>query len=707
MNWLRSLIATVIFAAGAGALPADLFDDLQCVQEIDAQLCDRLPLLSNHLLQGGYINMPSARMAREGNMALAYSHVPPYTHWNGRVQPLCNLEITGSYRIFRDYTDPVLSPFGFGDFSDRGLNCKLSVIQPEDTEWLFPGVAIGVDDFLGTKGFEAEYIVATHVFPCYNFECSIGYGSKRLHGFFGGAAWTPFRQCCNYFSGLTLCAEYDSIDYSDPSREPHPDGREQKHALNFGLKYRLWDIFQFSVSQIRGQETAASVAYDYDFGQSCGWFIKSSDPLPYSGPQDNSPLAFSRGELDLVESLVQPFCEQGFDILGASLISSDCGCKSLRLNVLNEHWPYECQVRRRLSTLLAALAPSDIICIIVVLEAEGFPSHEYVFRRQALDIYQRGCMCEFELDTLSPKRDVCPVDSWYCQEIFCPRRCRFTWEILPRTAAFFGSSTGKFQYSLGITAGIQGYIYGDIMYRFYAGQSTFKSFKALGGMDIMNPSQLVNVRSDLGLYWNGSEPRIDELYLQKSWALGCGRFARLAVGHFEVAFGGIAAEFLYAPVNCDWAVGVEYAELRKRDYTGIDFETNLRRFVGFTPVYEKYYPRQAFLNFYYQCTPLGLDLEINAGQFLARDLGARLLLKRRFWNGTTIGVWYTPTDGGDRVNGKRYHDKGILIKLPIHLFRDRSDRDVWEYGISAWLRDVGARADTGKRLYQTLQNERL
>ena len=42
-----------------------LFDDLLLVDCLNEQIDDRLPVIYNNLLYGGYINMPSARMGKE------------------------------------------------------------------------------------------------------------------------------------------------------------------------------------------------------------------------------------------------------------------------------------------------------------------------------------------------------------------------------------------------------------------------------------------------------------------------------------------------------------------------------------------------------------------------------------------------------------------------------------------------------------------
>ena len=58
------------------------------------------------------------------------------------------------------------------------------------------------------------------------------------------------------------------------------------------------------------------------------------------------------------------------------------------------------------------------------------------------------------------------------------------------------------------------------------------------------------------------------------------------------------------------------------------------------------------------------------------------------------------------MNHERYRDKGIAFVIPFDFFLKKSSRTMIPYALSVWLRDTGARAATGKRLYPTLDDER-
>lgn len=82
------------------------------------------------------------------------------------------------------------------------------------------------------KELLAKYIVLTQVFINHNLEVSLGYGTNRIKGFFGGLHWMPFRKHCNiYLKDIAFAAEYDATPYKDPEIEKHPRGRIKNPPL--------------------------------------------------------------------------------------------------------------------------------------------------------------------------------------------------------------------------------------------------------------------------------------------------------------------------------------------------------------------------------------------------------------------------------------------------------------------------------------------
>ncbi len=681
--------------------------DLLIVDYWNQKLNERYPVYFNNLLQGGYINMPSARMSREGEIGLGYSEFPPYQSYNLRIQLVDFLEVSGNYRIFVGVDDPVLTQFGYGDYSDKGANVKLSLFSPEATHYRLPGLAVGLEDFIGTSSFKAGYIVATQVFLDYNLELSLGYGFNRMGGLFGGMHWVPFRTNeSKYLKGLAFVMEYDSIRYKDERWEPHPQGRMKRTGLNIGVKYRALDFVDLSLSYIRGDAVAFNASIFYDFGSTKGVIPKIEDPLPYKAPVNNEEIGPLRPDDVMVQDFAYAFLNQGLALKDAWLSRDSCCKTTLRFSVINMIYRQEERLRERLDAILAALAPSDVDEIIVVIDAIALPVQEYRFDMAHLRSYVNDDIGSYELAILTPLEEVSYPNPFESAHLFHRANDLYNFELLPKTNTVFGSAGGKFKYALGLSANVNGFLWGDLYYTFSLGYYAISNIKHVADYDRLNPSQIINVRSDIINYFKIGQVTVDEAYLERIWNVGKGWYTKVALGLFEPEYGGVMTEVLYYPVTSAWAVSAEFALVKKRQTMGLGFTNKIRRFKGLTPHFYKYTGSQYFLNLYYDWEKTGLNFKFGLGKFLANDYGFKTEISRYFPSGLQIGFWYTYTNGHDKINGNIYHDKGVFFSMPLDIFYTYSSRTRWGYGMSAWLRDVGVTAATGCQLYNLINQQR-
>jgi len=702
---LQSLYAQdECFSSGLG--PSNLMQDLLLVNYWDKRLNERFPVTYDHLLQGGYFSMPSARMGAEGEIGIGYAWVPPYYQYNLKLQLVDFLEVTGSYRVFRGIDDPILTPLGFGDYSDKGANVKLSLFKPEDSHYQIPGLAIGLEDFMGTSSFKAYYAVLTQVFLKYHLEVSVGYGARRIKGWFGGLNWMPFRQSKHEFlQDLSFVCEYDAIPYKDEQIEKHPKGRKKRSPFNIGLKYHFWDMFDVSFSYIRGDKVALSIASTYNFGATKGILPKYENSLPYQAPVNIQELGELRPADVMIHDLLFAFNSQGIDVIEAGM-GWDNEQSVLRLKLVNLAYREEGFFKERIVSVLANLVPLNIDQVIIVVDAFLTDVQEYHFDMNFLRKYNNKKIGSFEFNLLTPYKEVTLPQKCQFLCIFSKNKEKLNFELLPRTQTLFGSSRGKFKYALGLTLAINGLLFNEIFYSIQLGKFFISDFNQISDVDRLNPSQLINVRSDVIRYYQQESIVLDEAYLEKIWNWGQGWYTRIALGYFEIEYGGTCAEWLYYPVNSEWAVGMDFALLKKRSYENWGFTNKIRKLDGFTPHWLSFIGSQYFLNIYYNWTCTDLEIKLSMGKFLADDFGARLELSRYFPSGLRVGFWYTMTNGHDRINDQTYYDKGVFFSIPLDIFYSRSSRSRWGYGMSAWLRDVGVRASSGTELYNLINQQR-
>lgn len=684
-----------------------LFEDLALVRKIDQELKSHLPVIINYQLQGGYFTMPSARTFDAGVTGFGFSYVPPYHIWSLGFQFFDHVETTGNYWIYQGMLDGIFGHLGFGDSAERAANVKFVLLKREDGFPLVPNIAIGWNDFLGTCRFQSFYVAATKEFLPWNLEATFGWGKGRIQGFYGGAAWTPFRKGESILKNFSIVAEYDANNYQKHIHE-HPDGRKVKNRINAGVQWLLWDVVRLSGSTLRGEDLAGSVALNYNLGASKGFIPKIKDPPPYAAPIDTEPLGILRTRQELAEDLAFAFQEQGLDLYRLVLVPEAEGKDHLWMKIVNVRYREEEEVRKRMEHVLAALTPSNISRVIAVTEADGVPIQEYSFRRIDLKRYAEGRLGNDEFRIIAPPKEVSSAPEKYASALLYQRK-KAIWILTfrPWFRSFLGSSTGKFKYEVGLALNPEGYLMDQIYYNFCGTYTIKSSAQSVNSQDLINPSRIINVRTDSILYNQSGSFHLAFAYLQKSWNLGKGWFSRLALGYFEHAYAGLAWEALYYPVNVNWAVGFEAATLLKRGYYGLGFQRKIRKLTEEGPIYLPYTGLQYFADFYYQYWPLNLDFKVSIGQFLARDKGIRIDGGRTFSSGLRVGLWYTLTNAEDVVNGGRYYDKGFSITMPLDLFLAKSSRTRIGYSMSAWLRDCGAISATGKSLYPTLFWERF
>lgn len=432
--------------------------------------------------------MPNSRMGETGELALGFASTPPYYNWNLRCEFLPRFEVSGNYRVFRGVDDPILSPHGFGDFSDKGVNLKLAPFLPEDSDYRLPGIAIGWNDCLGTKAFQSKYVVLTQVVPNLNLEGSFGYGWERIRGLFGGIAFYPFRTWGGiWLDGLSLTAEYDAVHYDC---DPHPNGREQKWKINYGVKYRFLDTFDLTFSEIRGSKFGFAASAFYNFGNTYGFVPKIDDPLPYNYPKDFEEIGSYRPVDLFLQEITQAFCTQGFYVERILTYYDSCQLKTLKITFENERYWQECEVRDRITHILSALLPDDVDQVFAVQTIRGIPIQEYRF----LGDYLRGYLCDtisdYELALISPLEEVTCNDSIAPLLLYTRDLPWLEPALLPRFHSYFGSSRGKFKYGAGITAEFDGQLpWLNLNYRLQLGYLLFSYLKDASDVDILNPSR--------------------------------------------------------------------------------------------------------------------------------------------------------------------------------------------------------------------------
>lgn len=663
-----------------------LFQDLELAEVIRQEVSDTLPFIYNYSSLGGCFYIPSARMDTAGISVTNITATGSHQIYGIGFQFLDWMQLSTNYHIYKKLKTQNAA---------RTANVKIGLIL-EQEGWL-PSLAIGANDFIGVGPLGSQYIVMSKQFLNLHLECSLGWGTKSLGGIFAGISWSPFRKSAiGFLKNISFVAEYSSLAHKNPLHG--------KRCINTGLVFSGGEYFQFSVASLQGKDIAVSGCLQFPLG--IDQKAKPRDPCLYTSPINTEPLGYTRSEQDLSQEIAYALKEQGLDLYKSTLQYDISGDKQLCIKIINTRYREECVVRERIQSVLAALIPADIMSVLVLIEENGVNCQAYCFDMHLLQSWYQNQISDFECNALIPLQEVPKCQNEYeTVSIFQRHKPIWTFVIHPRILTFFGTNTGKFKYNIGAILSPEGYIKDQIYYKVQLSYSIASSVQKIVQHQ-ENASYLPIVRSDTLSYLCPNRLSLEEAYLQKTWNLGRGWFFRTATGFFEIAYAGIAAELLFYPVNSNWAIGLQYATTYKRRYQGVACNKHTKQLKGTGYIQEPFTGLQYFLDVYYDCKPLHVDLQIIAGRFLAKDKGVRIELGRYFPSGLRFSLWLTITNGHDKVNGRTYYDKGFCFILPLDLFFPKSSRNYLGFSMSARLRDVGARAKTGIPLYDTLYRAR-
>ena len=238
----------------------------------------------------GLVEMPSARVAPDGNLAVSATIFENTKRLNFDFQLLPWLETSFHYAALDKFNA------GADSYYDRSIGLKARLWNETEN---IPSIAIGINDLVGTGLYSGEYVVATKRFGAVDASMGIGWGrlgdtalfgnplaqlstsfagrkplnqsgsfdfNTLFHGakssLFGGVVWhTPV-------DGLSLAAEYSSDRYVTERLSGNFAPRNQ---FNFGASYLLFDH--------------ASVGLEWLYGRSIGISLSlQTDPTKPQGP---------------------------------------------------------------------------------------------------------------------------------------------------------------------------------------------------------------------------------------------------------------------------------------------------------------------------------------------------------------------------------------------------------------------------------------
>lgn len=653
----------------------------------------------------GLLEMPTALVPADGEFSatLGATRAQQRTTLSFQITP----RLLGSFRIgttqdfYLPYEDPQT-----GLYVDRGFDLRYRIIEEGP---LVPSVSIGLQDFLGSGQFGAEYLVASKALgDSVRITAGLGWGRfGSANGFsnplgllssefetrpattggiydgqwfrgdaalFGGVEWAVT-------DSLTFKAEYSSDAFE---RETALGLISVDSPINAGLTWEPRPGFQI----------AANYLYGNTFGLT-GTVVLNPNNRPFDGGFDPAPVPVAQRDaaarnsawnrVATPESSIIEATSRALAAEGITLNAMQVNAGAARIRITNNRYRSEAQALGRAARIMTRTLPPSVETIILEPMALGIPTSSVTFSRSDLEeletvaggsaaILDRAVIAE-----AGSSAGLTPVSA---------ASGPFTWGIAPYAQLQFGDGENS---SFGVNGGVEASARYEIRPNFVlSGALRQQLFNTADTTTELASDGLQRVRTNSAFYAQEGTTTVPNLTLTHYGRPLPEFYSRVTAGLLEPMFGGIATEILYKPVDSAWAVGGELAYARQREFDQLfDFQD--------------YEVITGHGSFYYDFDN-GFHGQLDVGRYLAGDWGATLSVDREFENGWRVGAFATVTDvsfDGDVDSGIDY---GIRFDIPIDFVVGQPTQRSFGTTFGAPERDDGQRLEIDGRLYDAVRN---
>ncbi|WP_232816523.1 YjbH domain-containing protein [Paracoccus zhejiangensis] len=597
---------------------------------------------------------------------------------------------------------------------DRSFDVRFRVLDEDEAGWR-PAVAVGLQDFMGTGIYSAEYLVATKTLtPRLRVSAGVGWG--RLGGeerrtsdvgeggklnvkdWFTGPA-KPFASVAwQATDNLRLVAEYSTDPYA---REVTTGGEEEpKSKLNLGANYHFGENYQIGVYTVGGNTFGAqfSVALNPRQAPFPSGLEKApapvrprpapgADPEGWAGVWANDPTAHPAIQTALGDALRDE---------GQTLESMALSANRAEVRIRNGRYVQHAEAIGRTARLMTRALPPSVETFVITTSADGLPTSSVTLRRSDVERLENTEVSQIANAAVLTDADPRPGNLVMTPGLYP----RFQWGLTPYLSTSLFDPDQPFRYEVGAQARAKYELVPGLVLSGTVRQRAFGSIKqeAPGAYttdeyEALNTDYAANgvprVRSDGRMYSGNSSPTIPELTLNWYAKPTDTVYTRVTVGLLERAYGGVSTEALWKPVNLPLALGAEINRVKKRD-----FEDALS--------FRDYEVTTGHVSAYYEFGG-GFTGQVDIGRYLAGDDGATVTLTREFANGWRVGAYATKTNMSEEDFGEGSFDKGITISLPVAWATGQPSLQRVGGDLRSLSRDGGSRLRINDRLYDTVR----
>ncbi|TOG08716.1 hypothetical protein CGJ08_23435 [Vibrio parahaemolyticus] len=661
----------------------------------------------------GLMQMPTGRMAPEGEFNFSVTGSDEYLFYNVTLQLMPWLETTIRYTRVHDLPYSSSFPDVDNEYTDKGIDFKFRLW--EESEYM-PEIALGVRDFAGTGLFDAEFIAATKRYSnsklgTFDFTLGMGWGylgtrdtvtnpfckasdkfCDRPSEFLSTGGTTNFDRAFKgpaaLFGGieyqtlhkpLRFKLEYDGNDYSTDYPVVQAGVDMTPHTpWNFGVLYRL-GMADFRLSYERGDTLVAGLTLNTNFNDMPSFWRDTPTPeIEDNQPEELSDVDWAR----VTENLDKIAGYQNTRIY----------VDDNTVTVVGEQKKYRdrTEAHEKAAAVLHNEMPDDIDTYAINERSRGLVGEQTIISKEKYRDFAQVNYINPKIEDATSRTSAKPTG-----ESVYDGFERFDWGFAPKLVQTLGNAEDFYLFSIGLSGNASYWltdnleIGGSLYWDWYNNYDKFNYVTPPDGTTVPR------VRTMFRAYQNEHAVTMSNLQLTWFQEYSHTMDQQFYAGYLESMFAGIGTEFLYRPQGSNWAIGADVNVISQRDpqsYFGVydekwqnvpeygrPFQVIDKGFTGFVSGY--YYPQWDFLQ--------DLMIQVDVGQFLAGDVGTQINVSKQFKSGVIAGAFASFTDLSAEEFGEGSFTKGFYLSIPFDIMTVKPSNNRANFSWQPLTRDGG------------------
>lgn len=661
----------------------------------------------------GLMQMPTGRMAPEGEFNFSVTGSDEYLFYNATLQVMPWLETTIRYtRVASIPYDPTF-PNVDNEYTDKGIDLKVRLLK--ESQYI-PELSLGVRDFAGTGLFDGEFIAATKRWSnsnigTFDFTLGLGWGylgtrnnisnptcklsesfcerpSDTLasggttnldRAFKGSAALFGGIEYQTLHSPLRLKLEYDSNNYSEDFPAVMAGVDMSPHTpWNFGVLYRL-GMADFRLSYERGDTLVAGLTLNTNFNDMPSFWRDTPTPEV----EDNQPKELSDVDWERVTEDLDKI---------AGYRNTRVYVDNNTVTVVGEQKKYRdrTEAHEKAAAVLHNEMPDDIDTYAINERSRGLVGEQTIISKEKYRDFAQVNYINPKIEDATSRATTKPTG-----ESIYDGFERFDWGFAPKLVQTLGNAEDFYLFSVGLSGNASYWltdnleIGGSLYWDWYNNYDKFIYVTPPDGTTVPR------VRTMFRAYQNEHAVTMSNLQLTWFQEYSDTMDQQFYAGYLESMFAGVGTEFLYRPQGANWAIGADVNLISQRDpqsYFGVyddkwqnvpeygrPFQVIDKGFTGFVSGY--YYPQWEFLQ--------DLMIQVDVGQFLAGDVGTQINVSKQFKSGVIAGAFASFTDLSADEFGEGSFTKGFYLSIPFDIMTVKPSNNRANFSWQPLTRDGG------------------